>query len=110
MTISAGGLSSSSSRRASPPPPPSGLPAPSQACQSSFLLQSAMALPSEFGKIYLGETFSAYVSIVNTLPAPLFILDAQASLKSSRGAEVRTRPPALEIQNLFLCVFIATEA
>lgn len=54
-----------------------------------WCLQSALSLPSEFGKIYLGETFTAYVSIVNTLPAPLLILDAQASLKSSRGPEVR---------------------
>ena len=54
----------------------------------SDVLQSNMLLPEEFGKIYLGETFSAYVSIVNTLVAPINILEAQASLKSSRSSEV----------------------
>lgn len=62
---------------------------PSEVAQSEFLLSPALALPEEFGKIYLGETFSAYVSIVNTLPHPILLLEAQASLKSSRSSEVR---------------------
>lgn len=62
---------------------------PSEVAQSDFLLSPALALPEEFGKIYLGETFSAYVSIVNTLPHPILLLEAQASLKSSRSSEVR---------------------
>lgn len=60
----------------------------SEVPQSDFTLQSNLLLPEEFGKIYLGETFSAYVSIVNTLVAPINILEAQASLKSSRSSEV----------------------
>lgn len=60
-----------------------------EVAQSDFLLSPALALPEEFGKIYLGETFSAYVSIVNTLPHPILLLEAQASLKSSRSSEVR---------------------
>lgn len=62
---------------------------PSEVAQSDFLLSPALALPEEFGKIYLGETFSAYVSIVNTLPHPILLLEAHASLKSSRSSEVR---------------------
>ncbi len=60
----------------------------SEVAQSDFLLSPALVLPEEFGKIYLGETFSAYVSIVNTLPHPILLLEAQASLKSSRSSEV----------------------
>lgn len=56
--------------------------------QSDFLMQSCLALPEEFGKIYLGETFCAYVSVVNTLPCSIYILEAHASLKSSRSTEV----------------------
>jgi hypothetical protein len=60
----------------------------SEVPQSDFLLQSGLALPEEFGKIYLGETFRAYVSVVNSLSVPIVVQEAQVSLKSSRSAEV----------------------
>ncbi|EWM26215.1 Protein of unknown function DUF974 [Nannochloropsis gaditana] len=57
--------------------------------QSDYLLQPSLTLPEEFGKIYLGETFCAYVSIVNTLPFSILLFEAHASLKASRGNEVQ---------------------
>ncbi len=78
----------SSGGNGSTAPPPSSTVLAAEVVQSDFLLQPALALPEEFGKIYLGETFCAYVSIVNTLSFPILLLDAQASLKSSRSSEV----------------------
>ena len=64
------------------------LPLGSEVPQSDYGLQSGLALPEEFGKIYLGETFRAFVSVVNTLSVPIVIQEAQISVKSNRAGEV----------------------
>jgi len=56
--------------------------------QSDFLIQNSLALPEEFGRIYLGETFAAYISVVNQLSFPIILIEAAATLKNSRGIEV----------------------
>jgi hypothetical protein len=66
-------------------------------------------LPEEFGRIYLGETFSAYVSVVNSLPGPVIIATAEASLKSSRGVEVngRRRRMVMRMMRMMMMMVVA---
>mmetsp|Transcript_13347 Transcript_13347/g.53157 ORF Transcript_13347/g.53157 Transcript_13347/m.53157 type:complete len:454 (+) Transcript_13347:55-1416(+) len=53
-----------------------------QRSQSPFSLTSLLMLPHSFGNIYLGETFSSYVSINNTSPYNVTQVGIKAELQS----------------------------
>lgn len=53
-----------------------------QRSQSPFSLSSLLMLPHSFGNIYLGETFSSYVSINNTSPFNVTQVGIKAELQS----------------------------
>lgn len=64
----------------------------SSLCEEDYGLSGTLTLPQSFGDIYLGETFSCYISLCNSAPIHLSSVGLKVEVQTQL-ARVRHRPP-----------------
>ncbi|KAG5189454.1 hypothetical protein JKP88DRAFT_301845 [Tribonema minus] len=55
--------------------------------EGDFALGNCLKLPESFGNIYLGEKFTAYISVLNSVDTPLVDVDMSAKLQTPSARE-----------------------